>query len=169
MDCNLLTNHFTLARGINFPGDGFWYVKSICYEKKLDGTISVGKQIAYQYQGHEIYERYSNLSGVWSHWEKCVTSSDLQITGYKKLLDKITDLFTFRGEYAITEGYVTFKDSRVAVRSRIFVTINYSAGISTYFVNVQPMAGQFHVYLRNLDGSIPDGITVSLSVLVVNI
>uniref|UniRef100_A0AAU8B0Q6 Pyocin knob n=1 Tax=Dulem virus 35 TaxID=3145753 RepID=A0AAU8B0Q6_9CAUD len=80
VDCNALTNYFQLAMGTNFPGAGFWYVMSIAYQKNDDGTIKIGKQIAYQYQGNDIYERYSNVSGVWSGWEKLLTNSDLSMT-----------------------------------------------------------------------------------------
>ena len=76
-DCNLLTNHFVLAKGKNFPtGDGFWYVQTIGYEIKPDGTVRTGKQIAYQYTGTKLFTR-DCYNDVWEGWAEYITKSDL--------------------------------------------------------------------------------------------
>lgn len=76
-DCNLLTKHFVLAKGKNFPtGDGFWYVQTIGYEIKPDGTVRTGKQIAYQYTGTKLFAR-DCYNDVWDRWAEYTTKSDL--------------------------------------------------------------------------------------------
>lgn len=77
IDCNLLTDHFVLTKGKNFPpGEGFWYVQTIGYEIKPDGTVTVGKQIAWQYTGIKLFVR-DCYNDVWDSWTEYITKSDL--------------------------------------------------------------------------------------------
>lgn len=81
-DCNLLTKHFVLAKGKNFPtGDGFWYVQTIGYEIKPDGTVRTGKQIAYQYTGTKLFTR-DCYNDVWDGWAEYTTKSDLALLSF---------------------------------------------------------------------------------------
>ena len=76
-DCNLLKNHFVLAKGKNFPpGEGFWYVQTIGYEIKPDGTVKTGKQIAWQYTGIKLFAR-DCYNDVWDSWTEYITKSDI--------------------------------------------------------------------------------------------
>ena len=77
IDCNLLTDHLVLTMGKNFPTEnGFWYIQTIGYEIKPDGTIQTGKQIAYEYNGTKMFVRYC-YSDVWSPWTEYTTKSDI--------------------------------------------------------------------------------------------
>ena len=78
-DCNLLTKHFVLSRGKNFPtGDGFWYIQTIGYEIKPDGTVRTGKQIAYQHIGTKLFTR-DCYNDAWNRWAEYTTKPDLDI------------------------------------------------------------------------------------------
>lgn len=118
-DCNLLTKHFVLAKGKNFPtGDGFWYVQTIGYEIKPDGTVRTGKQIAYQYTGTKLFTR-DCYNDVWEGWAEYTTKSDLHMTSeskritinsnqYNIKIDKIGNLLCVCN---ITLNTVTFNGS----------------------------------------------------------
>lgn len=75
-NCDLLTEHFVLTKGENFPDTEFWYVQTIAYTKKPDGTVGVGKQIAYQYTGTKMFVR-DRYNEVWSRWAEYTTKSNL--------------------------------------------------------------------------------------------
>ena len=77
IDCNLLTDHFVLTKGKNFPTeDSFWYIQTIGYEINTDGTVKTGKQIAWQYTGIKLFVR-DCYNDVWDSWTEYITKSDM--------------------------------------------------------------------------------------------
>lgn len=107
-DCNLLTKHFVLAKGKNFPtGDGFWYVQTIGYEIKPDGTVRTGKQIAYQYTGTKLFTR-DCYNDVWDGWAEYTTKSDLDASVKTTNLSAGKDVRLFVGELNGSQNYLQF-------------------------------------------------------------
>lgn len=112
-DCNLLTQEFVLGGGNNFPaGERFWYIHSIAYLTNSDGTIKIGKQIAYAYSSGNIsYERLCN-NGTWGNWEKLPTRAEVDALNSRtkayiydqtsgSFLDWVRTTFTSNGEYYV--------------------------------------------------------------------
>lgn len=83
-DCNLLIDEWALGSGSNYPPGGlFWYIHSIAYVTNTNGSIKIGKQIAYGYSVDKvIYERTCS-SGVWNEWTQLPTRSEVDALNSK--------------------------------------------------------------------------------------
>ena len=108
IDCNLLTDYFVLTKGKNFPpGEGFWYVQTIGYEIKPDGTVKVGKQIAWQYNGIKLFAR-NCYNDVWDSWTEYITKSDLDASVKTTNLSAGKDVRLFVGKLNDSQNYLQF-------------------------------------------------------------
>lgn len=88
-DCNLLIDEWALGSGSNYPPGGlFWYIHSIAYVTNTNGSIKIGKQIAYGYSVDKvIYERTCS-SGVWNEWTQLPTRSEVDALNSNGLYDR---------------------------------------------------------------------------------
>lgn len=71
-----LVNNIVLTR-TGCPENDFFYIKTMAYTKKQDGTVSTGHQIALSYNNDDrIYTRRCE-SGTWRPWVKVPTRAEM--------------------------------------------------------------------------------------------
>lgn len=152
-DPDTLTKEWTLTRLTKAPDnitDTFWYVHTIAYNVNSDGTVAIGKQIAYGYSGNrsgDVYVRtcYQNS---WTDWF-IVSANYAGVTSYTTTMGTA---FTFN----ISTGYrgvIFFVDS-TANRCGAYIVYTYSSG-SVGIVPILSGSG------LTIDSSVANKLTVT--------
>lgn len=93
-DANKINRYFTLCKGANLPdSNSFWFLQTIIFQIGADGFVERGKQIAYKYDGSQIYERHKAYDQTWTAWNGYATKSDLGNQGSFKIVEtEVNDL-----------------------------------------------------------------------------
>lgn len=93
-DANKINKYFTLCKGANLPdSNSFWFLQTIIFQIGADGFVERGKQIAYKYDGSQIYERHKAYDQNWTAWNEYATKGGLgEWGGYKIIKTGVTDL-----------------------------------------------------------------------------
>lgn len=77
-DANKINRYFVLCKGANLPdSNSFWFLQTIIFQIGADGFVEHGKQIAYKYDGSQIYERHKAYDQNWTAWNGYATKGDL--------------------------------------------------------------------------------------------
>lgn len=80
IDANEINRYFVLCKGTNLPDStSFWFLQTIIFQLGSDGFPMRGKQIAYKYDGSQIFERHKAYDQDWSAWNEYALKSDLAI------------------------------------------------------------------------------------------
>ena len=80
-----LVNNIVLTRA-GCPENDFFYIKTMAYTKKQDGTVHTGHQIALGYNNDDrIYTRRCE-SGTWRPWVKVPSRSEVNALSRKLTL-----------------------------------------------------------------------------------
>ena len=94
-DCDTLTEKLALCSagaGLHYPeNSNNWYVHSFAFNKKSDGTINNGYQIAVRYAQDARIEYYRRCgSGTWSSWEQLPSRAEVDTLNRKIAYKTIT-------------------------------------------------------------------------------
>lgn len=102
IDCNNIKDEWVLGSGTNFPPNGmFWYIQSVAYITNTDGTIKIGKQIAYGYSVSNVtFERVCS-NGTWSAWVKQPTRAEMDEVNSKQTFNITASTGTWPSEVTL--------------------------------------------------------------------
>ena len=141
-DANKINRYFTLCKGANLPdSNSFWFLQTIIFQIGADGFVERGKQIAYKYDGSQIYERHKAYDQTWTAWNGYATKSDLP-TITKHIIYKNSADNEFMSLTLLNTGNI---------RATILMIANDSG--SEYFSGVIRINMSSQVFIEKLHGN----------------